>query len=306
MIVTVVGFGALGGHLAALLDRSGRETTLQALQHPGEHLEVCMQRGLRWENSAGEEHTLHIPMATEPEALEPADLVLVVVKAYSTADVAPLIPSLLKPDGVALSLQNGLGNGAILARTCPLDRLALGTCTWGAFKPTPGAVRGGTEGAIRLGPYDGRSDLRWVANALDIRGLNASHLDEPFGALWEKVIANTAINPVTALVRRPNGVLLEHEPSRELVRRLCAEAVAVARAEGYPFDTDTQQQRVVAVLEGTRGNRSSMLQDVEQMRPTEAQAITGAVLERGSAHGLTLPTLATVHRLIETIDASLG
>ncbi len=303
-MITIVGCGALGSLFAGALLDAG--FPVQGFLRPGPHLETCRRQGLRVALPGGEIRTYRFPLTDAPEDLAPGELLLVLVKAYQTADVAPLLPALLAPRGMVLTLQNGLGNAEILARYVPPDRLALGSCTYGAFRAAPGEVRWGGAGEIFLGPWDPAADVASLVQCFRQAGLAAHSTASPQQTVWEKAIVNAAINPVTALARCPNGQLLRREDLRETARILGGEATCVAQGEGFPLEEDLLWRRVLAVLEATKNNRSSMLQDVERKQRTEVDAICGAVLARGRGLGLSLPVTACVTALLRAQDAQAG
>ncbi|EQD57880.1 2-dehydropantoate 2-reductase [mine drainage metagenome] len=106
--------------------------------------------------------------------------------------------------------------------------------------------------------------------------------------VWRKVLVNAAINPVTALHDIPNGRLLE-EPYRREAVRLLREAAAVARALGVAISAAEAEADLERVVRATADNRSSMLQDIDRHRPTEVDAISGALLRLGRERHLAMP-----------------
>ena len=300
-MITIVGCGALGSLFAGTLIDAG--FPVQGFSRPGAHQEACRRRGLLVEYPDGSERTYHFPLEDSWERLEPSDLMLVLVKTHQTAAVAPHLPSALKPQGMVLTLQNGLGNAEILASYLSPSQLALGTCTYAAFRPAPGDVRWGGTGEIWLGPWDPATDVSPLIDLFNKADLSAHFTPHPQRALWEKLVVNASLNPVTALARCPNGEVLHHDGLLGVARTLCDEAVQVARAEGFPLEEETLWQRGLAILDRTKNNRSSMLQDVEARRRTEVDAISGAVLDRGKKHRLPLPVTSCVAALIQALDA---
>ncbi len=300
-MITIVGCGALGSLFAGALLDTG--LPVQGFLRPGAHLEACRRQGLRVVRPDGEARIYHFPLEDRPENLAPGHLLLVLVKAYQTADVAPLLPLLLAPGGTVLTLQNGLGNAEILVHHVPAEHLALGSCTYGAFRSAPGEVRWGGAGEIRLGPWDPSAEVDSLVQVFRRAGLEAHATTTPQQTVWEKAIVNAAINPVTALARCVNGQVLQNLALQNTCRALCEEATEVARREGYPIEKEILWHRVLAVLEATSKNRSSMLQDVEHNRRTEVDAICGAVLDQGTRLGVSLPVISCVTALLRVLDA---
>ncbi|TDP29930.1 ketopantoate reductase [Idiomarina aquatica] len=105
---------------------------------------------------------------------------------------------------------------------------------------------------------------------------------------WQKLLINCVINPLTAIYRVNNGALAESRFRAEK-DALIEEFIAVAAAEGQDIDFDSAQQRVDAVINATAKNRSSMLVDVDNQRPTEIYAMNGFIVEKAGQHGLSVP-----------------
>ena len=232
--------------------------------------------------------------ASGDEPAPPADLVLVLVKAWQTPWAAGQLPARLAPGGVALTLQNGLGNLETLAAAVPGERVCLGVTTEGATLVGPGRVRPGGAGATHVaGPA-------WVVELLARAGFDAYPAGEAEvdGLLWGKLAVNCGINALTALLRVPNGHLLRLAGAQALMAEAAEECAAVAAARGIalPFDSATEQARAVA--KRTAINHSSMFQDILRGAPTEVDAINGAVARLGEQMGLDVPVNTTLWRLV--------
>src|SRR5207247_2232471 len=128
-----------------------------------------------------------------------------------------------------------------------------------------------------------------LARFLRAGGVDVTVVDDPWPAVWRKVVTNAAVNPLTALIRRTNADLLADAPASRVADSLAREVARVATASGVRIDEDeaVKQWRTMAALTGA--NRSSMLQDVEAGRPTELDAICGAVAREGEGHGRDAP-----------------
>jgi 2-dehydropantoate 2-reductase len=248
---------------------------------------------------------VRFPLSDDPEELAESPLAVVFVKSYQTGKVAPCVARCLARDGIVLSLQNGLGNGEALVQVLGEERVALGITTCGAWRSAPGVVHWGGDGVTRMAPLRASRDLSRIAALFRAGGFAVELLRDPWRAVWEKVILNAAGNPVSALLRCSNGELFRNASALALMRRLLAEGVAVARAEGILFDEEELWASLLLVLERTGANRTSMLQDVERGTPTENWAISGAILRRGIARGVATPDTACVVALMDALDEAM-
>jgi 2-dehydropantoate 2-reductase len=223
------------------------------------------------------------------EAAPPADLALVIVKAWQTAAVAAVLARYLAPDGLAVTLQNGLGNVEQLG-----PRAMLGVTTAGATLLGPGWVRPGGAGLTHV------AAPAWVADLLNAAGFESQAV--PAGEVdrlaWGKLAVNCAINPLTALLRVPNGELLGRPDAVTLLNAAAEECAAVAAAQGIALPWADAGAAARAVAERTATNRSSMFQDILRGAPTEIEAINGAVVRAGERHGVPTPVNAVLWRLV--------
>ena len=280
MIITIAGCGALGTVLAARLIAGGAQ--VQLFQRPGEQLDALAAGGITIEASGAGSAGTWQPMAVahDARALAPADLVLVLVKSGQTAHLTGL-PDLLTSSGLVLSLQNGLGNAEALAGIVGAERVLAGCCTYGAYRIAPGVTGWGGEGELAFGPWtpEAMAHGRQAADVLADAGLAVRYLDDPRPALWRKLLLNLMINPVTALTGLRNGDIRHHPEAMDLVTRLMGEGLAAAGLAGVDMDRVEIENALAATLEGTASNKSSMLQDVEAGRATEADAILKPILD---------------------------
>ena len=210
----------------------------------------------------------------------PVDAAVVCVKTHGTAWAAEMAKRVLAPDGVAITIQNGLGNYEVLREAAGADRAAVGVIYVGARLDEHGALHATGPGRAELGRPRGarpRATLDALAELLRAGGMTIAVVDDPWPAVWRKVVTNAAVNPTTALLGMLNADLLRDAVAARLADRLAREVARVATASGVlvPEEDAVRWWREMAELTGA--NRSSMLQDVEARRATEVDAICGAV-----------------------------
>lgn len=301
-MITIYGCGALGSRIAVKFKEAG--IAVQCVSRPGPHLDRIRSEGLLFGKSGGELRRVFLDVFDDPSSCPPADLVIILVKAWQTPEIAPRVRNLLSPGGFALTLQNGLGNVEALQGHIPDDRLLAGSISYGAFRQEPGIVRSGGDGFIRFGPVQPGLDVGAVLDSFLSAGFRAGLEESPWSAIWEKVIVNAAVNPVAALTRSSNGEILNSPFAMKIMKALCSEASATASAVATPVDPDVQWDLLRKVLEMTSGNRPSMLQDIEAGSRTEIEAISGEILRHGERASLHLPYTETVYSLVKTMEAS--
>lgn len=214
------------------------------------------------------------------EPVEPADLAIILVKARQTGAVASHLASYLHSDGIAISLQNGLGNLELLGK-----RVSPGSTAMGATLLGPGHVRSGGEGLTQMVAPG------WVADLFRESGLEAlrCNADEAESLLWGKLCVSCGINALTALLRIPNGGLLERPDASALMVKATEECAAIAKLKGIGLPFPDPAFHVREVAKRTAINKSSMLQDILRGAPTECDAINGAVAREGGRLGAPAP-----------------
>lgn len=300
MRVVVQGAGSLGSLVGGLLASAGEDVTL--LGRSGEHLDRIEAEGLVVEHPDGAEATTRPETATDPAVVADADLVVVLVKSYDTADAAAELAGHLD-GGDVLTLQNGLGNAEALAEHVPAETVLAGTTTQGAVLEGAGVVRHAGGGETTVGRYFGTNDAvaDRVAATFSAAGLATTVTDDPERAVWAKVLVNAGINAATALARVPNGALVETASGERLVERAVEEGERVAAAAGVEVPDDVVE-RTREVARQTASNHSSMRQDLERGSRTEVESLHDALAERAREHGVDAPVLRTLADLVRLAE----
>lgn len=301
-----MGAGAVGTFMAARLTAAGWPCRIQAR---GATLSALRDGVVELVDPDGDRRVRLDPVATPTDA-GPVDLVIVAVKRPATAEVAETLGDALAPGGIVLSLQNGIDNAAILAPVAGEDRTGAVAVYIGVRRETPrrihrlsGRAADGSPRRDRLegGPPGPVGEaLTAVAGAA---GLDVVIVDDPALALWRKLVANTALNTVTALGRSRIGPVLADPAGEDLMRALGREAVAVARAAGVALEPATAD-RYLADIRGRLAPDfgSSTLFDLEDGRPLEHEALVGAVVREADRLGVPVPHARTCAAMLRLVD----
>lgn len=295
MSTLIVGSGALACLFAARLAAIGEPVHmlaswpegLQALQNSGVTLEVD-----------GARTTFPVRASSNPQDFAGATRALVLVKSWQTARAAQQLAACLAQDGVALTLQNGLGNQEALEAALSAPRVAVGVITTGATLLAPGVVRWGGDGVITLGAHAQQAAF---AAMFQQAGFQVHIAESVASVQWSKLAINAAINPLTALLHIPNGELLTRPAAAALSAQLAQEAAAVAAAQGIALTFADPVSAAHDVARRTAANHSSMLQDVLRGAKTEIDAICGAIVRAGQQAGVPTPANDTLWKLVEAL-----
>ncbi len=264
-----------------------------------EGLEALRQRGVRVAGPDGSEQAYPVQVVEDLVGCRGVKAALVLVKSWQTERIAHQLGRCLAPDGLALTLQNGLGNQEKLAQALGAERVALGSTTTGATLLGPGWIRPVGDGLVTLGVHP---RLEPLAGALRSAGFAVEIVLDPTSLLWGKLAINAAINPLTAILRVPNGELLELPAARELMACAAREAAAAASAQGILLPYPDPVAAAEAVARRTASNHSSMLQDVLRQAPTEIDAICGAVVQAGEERDVPTPVNRVLWKIVKAIE----
>ena len=309
MRVGVFGFGAVGTLLSARL--SGRCRVI-AFERPSDGSPKIRQARLRVRETDGrttESAAVELVSGAWKEVDRQIDLALLTVKHKDVYNVCRSLfeaRGLFAADPVVVVLQNGLGNTELAAEAFNHDaRLSVlqGVTYFGALKGQDRLeVEHTGQGSIIFGRGQTERVNRLVDRlcaALAEGELPASAKDSVLSILWTKLLVNSIINPLTALYDIPNGGVCDIPEFEPIVDRAVEEFLPIAKCALGDEELDlrglTPKEYVFSVAQATRNNFSSMLLDVRHRRPTEIDAINGAVVNAAKHYGLGEPS---THRLL--------
>ncbi|OSM98055.1 MULTISPECIES: 2-dehydropantoate 2-reductase [Lonsdalea] len=275
MKITVLGCGAIGQLWLAALHQQGHDVQ-GWLRIPRPYCPVNVIA------LNGEHHNLNLT-ANDPDHLALSELLLVTLKAWQVSDaVCALLPR-LSPKCTILLLHNGMGT---LEELPKLTQPVLAGITTHAARRDRTVVTHVAAGTTRIGSVNGIEDLSPLADLLHHALPDVAWYNNITATCWLKLAANCVINPLTALYLCTNGELASRP--QELTS-LCQEIAQVMDREGLHTSTESLLLYINQIIHNTAANTSSMLQDLLAQRHTEIDYITGYLLKRGRAHGLTLP-----------------
>jgi len=326
MKICVIGAGAIGGLLAARLANSGEDVTIVAR---GPQLAAIRDRGLRLIDESGE--TIGVaPRAVERTSdVKNQDLVILGMKAHQVAAIAQDVPDMLGANGLVLTAQNGIpwwyffkvggehegrtldsvDPAGVIARSLSPDRV-IGSVVYPAAEISePGVIRLIEGNRFSLAEIDNTKTERVqaVSAAFTAAGFKAPVVTDIRAEIWTKLWGNLSFNPISALTGATLAGICRNPVSRALAADMMREAQAVGEALGVRFRIPLEKR--LAGAEAVGEHKTSMLQDIEARRPTEAAALVGAIIELGQIVGVPTPKIEAVYacvRLLEETNAARG
>jgi 2-dehydropantoate 2-reductase len=270
--VAIVGGGAIGGILAYAASVAGHEVTV-CVRTPFSRLVV-------------DDHEIPARIADSPSDVGSADWVIVATKAYDGA--SEWLSALVGPDTEVVVVRNGVDHAGDSGAAPAIAYISAKRVAPGRVVHRAGDLLVLPSGAVGSG----------LASLLDGSPVRVSLSDDFLTDAWRKLLTNVAANPITALTVRPVGVL--SAPGMPwLVRGLLEEAVCAGAAAGARLSAAD----VAATLEFYKrfgpDDVTSMLEDRRAGRPTEHEAITGAVVRAADKYGVEVPLNRAVLTLLD-------
>ena len=316
MKVLVIGGGAMGCLWGANLSKSGQEVLF--LETDPIRYQALYQQGGVVYGAKGEEELYAAAVASSLEEvdLSSVDGVMIAVKAYDVDRVLARLLPLVSLSVPVLILANGAGFGERQAFSSWRGQIFFAVSFQGAYLSCPGQVEPRGMGNIFWGsmPLGGENirenaeahkTLAWLLTSFPACTYT-SHFPRE---MWQKLLVNSIINPLTALWQIPNGGLKEAlltESQRQPVADLFGEGLAVAQAFGkYRLGRNDFLQGAEVwsayrhTVERTAANHSSMYLDVCHRRQTEIDYINGYIIAQGKKLGVATPTQEQVYQEIK-------
>ena len=320
MKFAVVGAGAIGAFAGAMLAKSGEDVTLIAR---GSHLRAMQERGVRVRGEIGD-FDVHPAATDDPANVGEVDVVLLTLKAHSLPAMAPRLAPLIGPQTTVVSAQNGIpwwyfyrhggpwegthlesvDPGGVITRHIDSARV-IGCIVYPSTSITgPGVIEHIEGNRFALGEPDGsKSDrCRALADAFIKAGLRCPIRTNIRHDMWVKLMGNVAYNPISALTRATLIEIVQCPETRALTASIMREAESVAQKLGIELGISVEQR--LAGTEKVGHHKTSMLQDIEAGKPTELEAIVGAIIELGDKLGVDLPNTRAVYACVKLLEVA--
>jgi 2-dehydropantoate 2-reductase len=242
----------------------------------------------------------------------PVQAAVVCTKTFGTPWAAEIAQRILAREGVVATVQNGLGNYETLAAAVGPGRVSLGAIYVGARLLSDGSLFATGAGRVEVGlPAAApprvpgpRMNLEQLAEHLRAGGMDVSVVDDAWPTVWRKLVVNAAMNPTTAIFGLTNGELLTHAAAGPLSDELARETARVATAAGVALGEDEAVAAWRDIATRLGANKSSMLQDLEAGKPTEIEAINGAVAREGRRLGVDAPVNEAIALLMAAVSGA--
>jgi 2-dehydropantoate 2-reductase len=285
-----------------MLTESGEDVTL--LEIDASRAELLNTEGLLITEEGKDERRVAVKVNTSAMDIQSVDLVFVSVKSYQTESAVKGVMDCVGPATRVLSMQNGIGNTDVMAEILGPERVLSGITYHSIQHTGPNQLRYrvGIK-PIQICPYRGQPtpEVQKIVSVFKQAGLDTEVVENIDHVVWQKLLHNAVVNPVSALTGLNCDQLLQDDDLQQLMRGLCDEIIAVMRARGVPIIDEEDPYRPVINSQKALGrNRPSMWQDLSRGVRTEIDAINGAIVKEAGRLGLSAPMNETLVRLIHS------
>jgi 2-dehydropantoate 2-reductase len=313
--IGVAGAGSIGCFVGGMCAAAGLNVALLARPRVIQEIEG---NGLRLTSFEGLDRRIapnQLTLSDAPSIFGDAGVVLVTVKSADTAEIAEIIAEHAPADAVIVSLQNGVGNVAVLREKLPGRRVLAGMVPFNVLALGDGRFHRATSGDIVI-----EQDDAGTADRLSVPGLKMRSTSDIAGVQWGKLLVNLN-NALNALADLPLRQQLAQRAWRRLFADQMAEGLAAIRAEGIKPVSSTPipagwtpalLRLPDAVFEMVLGRamkidpeaRSSMWEDLRRGRRTEIDYLQGVITAIADRHGLKVPLSRRIVALIKSAEAA--
>lgn len=297
----IVGAGAIGLNYGVRLALAGADVRFLVRGDPA----PLRAPGLRVVEKTRTLELRPAAVFNRPEDLGPVDVVLVALKTTANAGLPRLLPPLVGPDTIVVTLQNGLGNEEWIAGLVGAERVLGGICFIASTRTAPGEVTCYHPGSITLGEH-GRpaaERTRALAAAFTAAGVKCRVVDSLAEARWRKLVWNVPFNglAIAAGGIATDRILADPALAAE-VRALMDEVAAAAAKFGHVIPEEFIQGQI-DVTRPMGPYQPSSLVDFLAGRAVEIEAIWGEPLRRARAAGAAMPRLEKLYARLREVAA---
>lgn len=290
--VAILGPGAVGGLLAAILWNNGNEVTCVA---PREVANAINEQGLSFQSQTFGDFVAK-PRAVAFLDISP-DIVFITTKAYDLEAALERVKSRIAEHTIIVPLLNGLnhmekiralGSGQVIAGAIVVEAFRDGVAKIIHACPSAKIIIGSDDEKLKAALPD-------LADWLRQSSINVNIEESEAAVLWKKLVRLNALALVTSIARRPLGEIRHEIEWRGKIIKLLEEGIAVAGKLGVEIDLEEEMSRIDAIEPEFK---SSMLRDIEHGRQTELDDIAGAIVSTGHRLHISTPVIQSYYQAL--------
>ena len=298
--IAIVGSGAVGTYYGAKLAHGGSDVHFLMRGD----LSAVRRNGIFVRGEGENFRVEKVSCYNSTKEIGPCDLVIVAVKTTSNADLVDLVPPLLHEKTMVLTLQNGLGNEEFLGKHFGPERVIGGLCFIAVDRHSKTEVERYDYGLVILGELEGATQPRTrdVAAEFIRAEVKCKVTDDIALERWRKLIWNIPFNGLSVVAGGiDTAAIVRDKNLRQLTLDLMDEVISAANKRGHALPRDAWREHMKR-SDAMRGYRPSTLQDWENGKPLEIEAIWGESVRRAREAGAEMPRTETIYELLKQLD----
>lgn len=299
----IIGTGAVGGYYGGLLAKQGYDVHF-LLHSDYDHV---AKNGLLIESINGNFFLDKVNAYSSANQMPRCDVTIIALKSTSNHLLNDILPHMVKPGGIVIVLQNGLGLEADIQAIVPNAIVMGGLCFLCSNKTGPGHIKHLDFGTIRLGEYhqDGPAgitdDLKKIAQAFETAGIAVLLSENLEKARWEKLVWNMSYNGLSAILEATTDQMMSCPSSLTLVREIMMEVIAAAQACGYDLK-ESFADDMLKTTQSMTDYSPSMKLDSENRRALEIEKIYWRPIQEAGKAGVHMNKSRLIALQLEFID----
>jgi len=302
MKILIMGTGGVGGYYGGLLAQQGNDVTFISR---GAHLYAIRHEGLKVKSVHGDFTVLPANATDNPVNVGPVDLILFLVKTFSTDEAAEAIRPAVGPQTAVISLQNGVDAAERIGKVVGVEHV-IGGATWlSSAVEAPGVIKQISQfRRIVFGELGGeRSErIQAIYEVLNHTGITVEISENIQKVLWTKFVFISAVSSIGSLARLPMGDYRSVPEARSLLSSIMQEVEALAHAQNIQLDTDVVQKSLEFIDNAAPHIKPSMQLDVEGARRTELESMVGVIGRKGRELGVPTPVADFVYASLLPVE----
>lgn len=300
MKIAIIGPGAMGLLYGGYL--SEQEEVLLVGRRP-KLMEQILKEGICIRETDGTDKHYYPKAAADTDGMEPADLVILFVKAADSRNALMQAQNLIGPHTYLLTLQNGAGHEALLQEFASQKQILIGTTQQGSYKISDREICHSGKGLTAFGRLDGDMEgLESIRQVFEKAGFPCESQEKVKGMIWNKLMINASTSVLSGLLQTAQGYVAENAYAWKIARALIQEICAAATADGFYFDASEQIARIEKHVKNAPNGYTSIYADLKNHRPTEVDVINGAVVAAGHRLGVPVPTHELIVDLVHAME----
>ena len=300
MKIAVIGPGAMGMLFGGYLSKENDVTMVGT--RPAA-MEQMKQEGITITETDGSS-AIYTPNAcADTSGLGYMDLIILFVKASASKSALDKNRHLISPDTILMTLQNGAGHENLLLQYVDADHVIIGTTQQGSTKTSDNSIFHSGLGSSAFGAVNGHSErFNQIAEVFTACGFPSEVTDNVKYMIWNKLMINASSSVLSGVLQVPQGYVEQDSYAWSIACSLITELCETATADGYPFDAKEQIARLQKHLQAAPDGLTSIYADLKSGRRTEADFITGAVVDAARKHGILAPTHELMLKLVHAME----